>query len=90
MWLWFVSNIAGGLLGAATAAWFKDTKAGNWCYDRYLSISYWAVDKFGIDILDKEEISWKIKYPNVSKKIYDLERRIENLENNKLSTNKKD
>ena len=80
MWIWFVSNIAGALLGAATVAWFKDTRAGKWCFDKYLSISYWANEKWGLDILDKEEISWKTKYPNVSKKLFNLERRIETLE----------
>ena len=39
MWLWIVSNIAGSLLGAASVAWFKDTKAGKWCFDKYLDIS---------------------------------------------------
>ena len=80
MWLWIVSNIAGGLLGTATAAWFKDTKAGKWCFDKYLDIAYWANEKYGIDILDKEEISWQQKYPNVNSKIIKLESRILELE----------
>mgnify|MGYP003386976921 CR=1 FL=1 len=81
MWLWMVSSIAGSLLGAATTEWFKDTKAGKWCFDKFLSISYWANDKYGIDILNKEEISWRKKYPGVNKQIMKLESRVQELEN---------
>ena len=81
MWLWIVSSIAGSLLGAATTEWFKDTKAGKWCFDKYLDIVYWANDKYGIDILNKEEISWRKKYPGVNKHIMKLESRVRELEN---------
>tara|TARA_B110000240_G_C13213415_1_gene331458 strand:+ start:28 stop:288 length:261 start_codon:yes stop_codon:yes gene_type:complete len=80
MWIWLVSSIAGSLLGAATTEWFKDTKAGKWCFDKYLDIAYWANERYGFDILDKEEISWKIKYPNINQKIITLEQRIAELE----------
>ena len=80
MWLWILSNIAGSLLGAASVAWFKDTKAGKWCFDKYLDIAYWANERYGVDILDKEEISWQLKYPNVNSKIVKLENRIRQLE----------
>jgi hypothetical protein len=80
MWIWIVSNVAGSLLGAATTEWFKDTRLGKWCFDKYLCIVYWANEKYGIDILNKEEVSWKTKYPNVAKKMFELERRIEELE----------
>jgi len=80
MWLWMVSSIAGSLLGAATTEWFKDTKAGKWCFDKYLDIAYWANEKYGLDILDKEEISWRKKYPGVNKQIMKLESRILELE----------
>ena len=81
MWLWMVSSIAGSLLGAATTEWFKDTKAGKWCFDKYLDIAYWANEKYGLDILDKEEISWRKKYPGVNKQIMKLESRVRELEN---------
>ena len=80
MWIWIVSNVAGALLGTATTEWFKDTRLGKWCFDKYLYIVYWANEKYGIDILNKEEASWKTKYPNVAKKVFELERRIEELE----------
>jgi len=89
IWLWVVSNVAGSLLGAATTAWFKDTKAGKWCFDRYLAIVYWANEKYGLDILDKEEISWTQKYPKINSKIMKLESRILHLEDELNKINKK-
>ena len=80
MWLWLVSSIAGSLLGAATTKWFKDTRAGVWCYYKYDAIADWAVERYGIDILDKESIAWRTKYPNVAKKTDELEQRINFLE----------
>ena len=64
MWIWVVSNIAGSLLGAASTAWIKDTKVGVWGYSKFEDIADWAKDRYGIDILDKEDIAWKTKYPN--------------------------
>ena len=59
MWIWVVSNIAGSLLGAASAAWIKDTKLGVWGYSKFEDIADWAKDRYGIDILDKEDIAWR-------------------------------
>jgi hypothetical protein len=69
MWLWLVSSIAGSLLGAASTKWFKDTKAGVWCYNKFEQIANWAKDRYGIDVLDKEDIAWRTKYPSVAKQI---------------------
>tara|TARA_B100000780_G_scaffold146568_1_gene102386 strand:+ start:2905 stop:3189 length:285 start_codon:yes stop_codon:yes gene_type:complete len=80
MWLWLISSIAGSLLGAATTRWFKDTRAGVWCYNKYDAIADWAVERYGVDILDKEAIAWRTKYPNVAKRTDDLEERINFLE----------
>ena len=80
MWLWLVSSIAGSLLEAATTKWFKDTKAGIWCYKKYEAIANWATNRYGIDILNKEDIAWRTKYPNVAKRTDELEERINYLE----------
>ena len=80
MWIWVVSNIAGSLLGAASAAWIKDTKLGVWGYSKFEDIADWAKDRYGIDILDKEDIAWRTQYPNIAKRIDDLEQRLHNIE----------
>ena len=48
--------------------WIKDTKVGIWGYKKFEDIANWAQERYGIDILDKEDIAWKTKYPKVAKK----------------------
>ena len=63
MWLWMVSSIAGSLLGAASTKWFKDTKAGYWCYNKFDEMADWATERYGIDILDKEGLASILMLP---------------------------
>ena len=84
MWFWLISAIAGIILGNAVDSWFADTKAGIWFYKKVDQISTWATKKLNIKILADEE-KWKKKYPNVAKKLIDLEQRVKHLEN--LHTN---
>jgi len=80
MWLWIVSSVASSLLGAASVSWFSKTKAGMWCETKWLDISWWANDKYGIDIFDKEEVSLHNKYPKLTARIIKLESRLTELE----------
>ncbi len=84
MWFWLISAIAGSILGNAVDSWFAETKAGVWFYKKVDQISTWATKKLNIKILADEE-KWKKKYPNVAKKLIDLEQRVTHLEN--LHTN---
>ena len=84
MWFWLISAIAGSILGNAVDSWFAETKAGIWFYKKVDQISTWATKKLNIKILADEE-KWKKKYPNVAKKLIDLEQRVTHLEN--LHTN---
>ena len=80
MWLWLISSITGSILGSAADSWFADTKAGIWFYKKVDQVSGWAARKLNIQILAEEE-SWKKKYPNVAKKISELENRVNRLDN---------
>jgi|TARA_R110000796_G_scaffold65603_1_gene151484 hypothetical protein len=80
MWLWIVSSVASSLIGAASVSWFSKTKAGKWCESKYLDICWWANDKYGIDILDKEEVSLQNKFPNLTARIIKIESRLVELE----------
>ena len=84
MWFWLISAIAGSILGNAVDSWFAETKAGIWFYKKVDQISTWATKKLNIKILADEE-KWMKKYPNVAKKLIDLEQRVKHLEN--LHTN---
>jgi len=79
MWLWLISSITGSILGSAADSWFADTKAGIWFYKKVDQVSGWAARKLNIKILAEEE-AWKKKYPNVAKKMDDLDNRLSELE----------
>ena len=79
MWIWLISSIAGSILGNAADSWFSQTKLGMWFYKKVDDVSTWASKKLGLKVLQDED-NWKKKYPNVSKKIDDLEARIKKLE----------
>ena len=79
MWFWIISSIAGGILGNAADSWFADTKLGIWFYKKVDNVSTWASNKLGLKVLQDED-NWRKKYPNVSKKLDDLEARINKLE----------
>ena len=74
-----ISSITGSILGSAADSWFADTKAGIWFYKKVDQISGWAARKLNIKILAEEE-AWKKKYPNVAKKMDDLDNRLSELE----------
>ena len=79
MWFWMVSAIAGSILGNAADSWFSQTKMGMWFYKKVDDVSTWASKKLGLKVLQDEE-NWKKKYPNVSKKLDELEARLEKIE----------
>ena len=82
MWFWLISSIAGAILGNAADSWFADTKLGIWLYKKVDDVATWASNKLGLKVL-KDENNWKVKYPNVAKKIEELEARISNIEKEK-------
>ena len=79
MWFFLISSIAGSILGNATDSWFADTKLGVWFYKKVNDVSTWASKKLGLKVL-QDEGNWKKKYPNVSKKLDELEARLEKIE----------
>ena len=82
MWFWLISSIAGAILGNAADSWFADTKLGIWLYKKVDDVATWASNKLGLKVL-KDENNWRVKYPNVAKKLEELEARISNLEKEK-------
>ena len=82
MWFWLISSIAGAILGNAADTWFADTKLGVWVYKKVDDVATWASNKLGLKVL-KDENNWRVKYPNVAKKIEELEARISNIEKEK-------
>lgn len=83
MYLWAAKAIAGGLLRAATSTYIKKTKLGKWLYKKYESIVAWASERYGLDILNPEDVKLHTAYPQLRKQIQDLEQRIQQLEGKK-------
>ncbi len=81
--LWIYTAIAGSIFGAAFLAWFRNTNMALWLmakFDRSLNC---LVDKFGWQWLQDDPEAWRKRYPRVTNKIDELEKRIKQLESNK-------
>ena len=63
----------------AAESWFADTKLGVWFYKKVDNVLTWASKKLKLRVLQNEE-NWKKKYPNISKKLEELEAKINKLE----------
>jgi|TARA_B110000503_G_scaffold36910_1_gene60480 hypothetical protein len=81
--LWIYTAILGSLFGAAFLAYFKDTKAGIWCYAKFDQILDYLVNRWGWTWFDQPTDAWRTKYPHVTAKIDELEARVIQLENKK-------
>ena len=78
--LWIYTGIFGSLFGAAFLAYFQDTRAGIWCYSKFDGILDYFINRWGWTWLQQSENAWRKKYPHVTKKIDELEKRISELE----------
>lgn len=78
--LWIYTGIVGALLGAAFLAWFKETNAGIWAYSLFDKVLDYLAIRWGWTWLQEPPDAWRKKYPKMTKKIDELELRINNLE----------
>ena len=78
--LWIYTGIAGSLFGAAFLIYFKDTRAGLWCYAKFDIILDYLVERWGLTWFEQPADAWRKKYPHVTKKIDELEKRLKHLE----------
>lgn len=78
--LWIYTSILGAILGAAFLAYFKDTRAGLWCYAKLDQFLDFLVNRYGFTWFEQPTDAWRKKYPHVTKKIDELENRILELE----------
>jgi|TARA_B110000444_G_scaffold255561_1_gene290171 hypothetical protein len=78
--LWIYTGIAGSLFGAAFLLYFKDTRAGLWCYAKFDMILDYLVERWGLTWFEQPADAWRKKYPHVTKKIDELETRLKHLE----------
>ena len=79
MWSWLILAIAGSIVGSATDSWFRDTKMGIWFYAKMDNLYTWANNRYGLKILTDEK-KRMAKFPVLTKRIVELEKRINDLE----------
>jgi len=79
--LWIYTALVGSVFGAAFVAYFKGTHIGIWSYGKFDQILDYLIDRWGWTWLQQPEDAWRKKYPHVTKKIDELEKRIKKLEN---------
>ena len=84
--LWIYTAIGGSIAGAAFLAYFKDTRAGLWCYAKLDETLDYLVERWGLTWFEQPTDAWRKKYPYVTKKIDELESRIIQLEKPKAGS----
>jgi len=80
--LWIYTAIVGALLGAAFLAWFRNTRAGLWCYALFDRVLDGITQRYGWTWFQEPDDLWRKRYPRITKKIDELEKRINKIEGN--------
>jgi len=78
--LWIYTGIAGSVFGAAFLMWFKDTRMAIWAVGKFDQFLEYLATRWGWTWLQSDPNAWRNKYPHVTKKIDELEKRIKELE----------
>ena len=78
--LWIYTALVGSLFGLAFSTYFKSTRIGLWMYAKFDLILDYLVERWGLTLLEQPTDAWRKKYPYVTKKIDELEKRIKKLE----------
>ena len=82
MWFFLLKAIAGGILGNATANWFRDTKLGIWFYNKIDSLYNWAAKRYHIKLLTDEE-KQMAKFPMLKQRLEKIEAEMKKIKANK-------
>jgi len=83
-WLFILAlkSILSSIIGSSFYQWFKNTKAGVWFQVKLDNTMEWVAERYDIEIATKED-KWLSQYPNLAKRIEDLEKEIKILKNKK-------
>ena len=83
-WLFILAlkSILSSIIGSSFYQWFKNTKAGVWFQVKLDNTMEWIAERYNIEIATKED-KWLSQYPNLAKRIEDLEKEVKILKNKK-------
>ena len=86
--LWIYTAIAGSIIGLAFSTWFSTTRMALWLYAKFDNAMDFLVERWGWTWLEQPEDAWRKKYPKITKKIDDIEKRLDAVESKKRKTTK--
>lgn len=78
--LWIYTAIGGSIIGLAFSTWFSTTKMALWLYAKFDNMMDFLVQRWGWTWLEQPEDAWRKKYPKITQKIDDMERRLNAVE----------
>lgn len=78
--LWIYTAILGSIAGAGFLFWFRDTRMALWAVGKFDSFLEYLTIRWGWTWLQSDPEAWRKKYPHVTRKIDELEYRIQALE----------
>ena len=78
--LWIYTAILGSIAGAGFLFWFKDTRAAQWGVAKFDLLLETLAIRWGWTWLQNDPDAWRVKYPKITSKIDELEKRIKHLE----------
>ena len=78
--LWIYTALAGSISGAIFIAYISTTRIGLWFYAQVDRIVDYLVQRWGLTWLEQPEDAWRKRYPKITEKIDELEKRIKKLE----------
>ena len=78
--LWIYTAIGGSILGAVVLAYLSTTRIGLWGYAKFDLMIDYLVERWGLTWLEQPEDAWRKKYPKITQKIDDMERRLNAVE----------
>ena len=86
--LWIYTAIGGSVVGAIFVAYISTTRIGLWGYAKVDQFLDFLVERWGWTWLEQPSDAWRKKYPHVTKKIDELEARLNKLEGKKNAKKK--
>ena len=86
--LWIYTALGGSVLGAVFVAYISTTRIGLWGYAKIDNAIDFLVERYGWTWLEQPEDAWRKKYPKITKKIDEIEKRLDAVEPKKLGGKK--
>jgi len=78
--LWIYTALAGSVAGTIFVTYMSTTRAGLWFYAKVDRAIDFLVERYGWTWLQQPADAWRKKYPKITKKIDELEKRLKHLE----------